>query len=545
MTTIMALIVVVPLVAIAGSVLAGRRVAQALTVAAGLATLGMSIALATGVAGRGAGDPVDAAGFLRADALSVVFVLATAFLYAATSVYAIGYQSAEARLAARVGGEQAREFARYSRRFYVGMNIFAWSMLCAPLVDGLALLWVAIEITTVVSALLVAIDDTEGATEAAWKYVLIASSGLGVALLGTIVMYYAGAQSLGQSYDLAFDPLLAAAHQLPPTPVRLAFVLAVVGFGTKVGLFPVHTWLPDAHSEAPTPISALLSGSLLAVSLYAILRYYQVAVARLGPEFPQYVLLVFGVLSLLLAALYVIDQNDVKRLLAYSSVEHMGILAIGVSFGTRLAATGVLLHVLGHAVAKGNAFMGAGVLVRTYGTKSLTAIRGALDRLPWSGPLFLIAILALSAFPPFAIFRSEFEIVAGGLQGSRYVGAAVLVALVSLAFLGLGLATTRILFPADDPGGGPIRRLPHRTSGRTAAQRDARSSVATTAVAVLELEIEPPEESEASEAREPSVWMVVPPVVGVLVLLLLGVDPPGPLVDLLQHGAALLGTGAP
>ena len=200
-------------------------------------------------------------------------------------------------------------------------------MLAAPLMSSLALLWVAIEVTTVISALLVAIEDTDGAAEAAWKYVLIASAGLGLALLATIFAYYAGAQVLGQSYDLAFSPLLHARRRLPHTPVRLAFVLAVLGYGTKMGLFPVHTWLPDAHSEAPTPVSALLSGSLLAVSFYAILRYYQVAAAALGPRFPRDVLLAFGVASLLLAALYLFDQRDIKRLLAYSSVEHMGILA--------------------------------------------------------------------------------------------------------------------------------------------------------------------------------------------------------------------------
>ena len=158
--------------------------------------------------------------------------------------------------------------------------------------------------------------------------------------------------------------------------MRLAFLLALLGYGTKVGLFPVHTWLPDAHSEAPTPVSALLSGSLLAVSFYAILRFYQVAAAALGSGFPRDALLAFGVASLLLAALYVFGQRDIKRLLAYSSVEHMGILAIGVSFGAPVALAGVMLHVLAHAAAKGNAFMGAGVFVVKYGTKQISAMRG-------------------------------------------------------------------------------------------------------------------------------------------------------------------------
>ena len=224
---------------------------------------------------------------------------------------------------------------RYARRFYAGLNLFGWAMLAAPMMGSLALLWIAVEITTIVSALLVAIEDTDGAAEAAWKYVLIASAGLGLALLATVFAYFAGAQVLGEHYNLAIAPLLQAAAHLPHTPVRLAFLLAVVGYGTKVGLFPVHTWLPDAHSQAPTPVSALLSGSLLAVSFYAILRFYQLASANLGSRFPRDTLLAFGVASLLLAALYVFGQRDIKRLLAYSSVEHMGILAIGVSFGAR------------------------------------------------------------------------------------------------------------------------------------------------------------------------------------------------------------------
>ena len=288
-------------------------------------------------------------------------------------------------------------------------------MLAAPLMSSLALLWIAVEMTTIVSALLVAIEDTDGAAEAAWKYVLIASAGLGLALLATVFAYYAGSQVLGEHYNLAIAPAIQVAARLPHTPVRLAFLLALLGYGTKVGLFPVHTWLPDAHSEAPTPVSALLSGSLLAVSFYAILRYYQFTAAALGSGFPRDALLAFGVASLLLAALYVFGQRDIKRLLAYSSMEHMGILAIGVSFGAPVALAGVMLHVLSHAAAKGNAFMGAGVFVVKYGTKQISTMRGALDLLPWSGPLFLLAIFALSAMPPSGIFRSEFQIVAGGL----------------------------------------------------------------------------------------------------------------------------------
>jgi hydrogenase-4 component F len=326
--------------------------------------------------------------------------------------------------------------------------------------------------------------------------VLIASAGLGLALLATVFAYFAGSEVLGEHYNLAIGPLIQAGARLPHTPVRLAFLLALLGYGTKVGLFPVHTWLPDAHSEAPTPVSALLSGALLAVSFYAILRYYQVAAACLGGRFPRDALLVFGVASLLLASLYLFGQRDIKRLLAYSSVEHMGILAIGVSFGAPVALAGVMLHVLAHAAAKGNAFMGAGVFTVKFGSKQISALRGGLDVLPWSGPLFLLAVFALSAMPPSGIFRSEFLIVAGGLDAGNYAAAAALVVLVTVAFFGLTTSATRVLFTPSPRG-------------------LARS--------------------------EPSAWMVVPVVAGVAVLFILGVHPPGELTGLISRAVTQLG----
>lgn len=532
MTVVLILLLVIPIVVTFACAWLSRTPAAVLTIAAGVASLALAIVLSVRTKSH-----VVTVGFLRVDALSTVFLLAIAFVYAAVAVYSFGYLAEEADQSAG-DPEHAAEFARYSRRFHVGINAFAWSMLVAPSVSGLALLWVAIEITTVVSALLVALDDTEGATEAAWKYVLIASSGLGIALLATIVMYYAGAQALGESYNLSFPPLLSHAAQLPATPVRLAFVLAVVGFGTKVGLFPVHTWLPDAHAEAPTPVSALLSGALLATAFYAILRYYQVTVAAVGPQFPQRVLLVFGVLSLLLAALYVLEQSNLKRLLAYSSVEHMGIISIGISFGTRLALSGVLLHVLGHAAAKTNAFMGAGVLVRKFGTKEMARMRGGINQLPWSGPMFLVSIFALSALPPFGLFRSEFEIVTGGFADSRHVAGALLIVLVSVAFLGLTVATTRILFQPDAASERSSGRAP-RTAPDLRAQAphpvDAHSTV--TLLPRTEGRGTHARDAGRTPAGEPSVWMVVPMIAGVAVLILLGVHPPGDLVDLLSHAA--------
>jgi len=488
MIAVILALLIVPLAAAIACAVLPARLAPVITPVSGVACFGLVLALMPAAGHR----DLNYLSYLRVDALSEIFLLATGFLYGAVAVYSVGY------IKHHDLDQDQHDRDRYARRFYAGLNLFGWAMLAAPIMGSLALLWIAVEITTIVSALLVAIEDTDGAAEAAWKYVLIASAGLGLALLATVFAYFAGSVVLGEHYNLAISPLIASAAHLPHTPVRLAFMLAVLGYGTKVGLFPVHTWLPDAHSEAPTPVSALLSGALLATSFYAILRFYQVASGNLGSGFPRDTLLAFGVASLLLAALYVFGQQDIKRLLAYSSVEHMGILAIGVSFGAPVALAGVLLHVLAHAAAKGNAFMGAGVFTVKFGTKQISALRGGLDVLPWSGPLFLLAVLALSAMPPSGLFRSEFQIVYGGLGSGNYAAAAVLVALVTVVFFGLTASTTRRLFtPA------PARRALARS--------------------------------------EPSAWMVVPMVAGVAVLLILGLHPPGELTGLIARAVTQLG----
>jgi len=518
----MLLLLTLPLAAALICLVAPLSAARTVTALSGAASFALVLVLVPAVARH----DITFLRVLRVDALSVVFMLATGFLYAAVAVYSIGYLSGEG--AGHAPGKR-------TRRLWAGLNLFAWAMLAAPMTSNLALMWVAIEVTTVISALLVAVEDTDGAAEAAWKYVLLASAGLGLALLATIFAYYAGAQVLGQSYDLGFTQLLAVAGRLPHAAVELTFVLAVLGFGTKMGLVPVHTWLPDAHSEAPTPVSALLSGSLLAVSFYAILRFYQVTEAALGPAFPRNVLLVFGVASLLLSVLYLFGQRDVKRLLAYSSVEHMGILAIGVSFGAPAALAGVLLHVLAHAAAKGNAFMGAGVLVRKLGSKQISAIRGGLDLLPWSGPLFLVAVFALGAMPPFGLFRSEFEIVAGGLGSGSYVPAAILILAVTAAFLGLAASVTRMLMlPLPRPGRPVPDRVPVAARSRAEGPGSAQPGTGVVTPAIV----------PALTRGEPSAWMVVPVAAGALALLWLGLHPPAVLDELFSRAVALLAGGA-
>ena len=450
MSALLVVLLAVPLAATAASLVTGRRGREVATVVAGAVSFVLVVVLAWHVRHGGAIEALG--GWLRLDSLGGVFLLATGLLYATGSVFSVGYLRPLA---------QAPRHDGYGRRFFAYLNLFGWTMLLVPVVNDFATLWVAVELTTIVSVLLVALDRTDAALEAAWKYVLLASVGLGIALLGVIVLYAAGTHALGDSYLPRFGKYLAAGTQLSQVPVELAFLLAVVGFGTKVGLAPLHTWLPDAHSEAPSPVSALLSGALLANAFYAILRFYQVSEVANGADFPRHVLLVFGALSLVVAALFVLQQENYKRLLAYSTIEHMGVIALGIGFGVRLAVAGALFHVVNHAAAKGLAFFGSGSLLRRYGSKEIADVRGAATVLPASGPMFLAATLALSGLPLSGVFRSEFQIVVGGFSRPEYVWVTLLLVLVNVAFLGVVWHAGRmVLTPADaDTPRGETSRL--------------------------------------------------------------------------------------
>jgi hydrogenase-4 component F len=484
----------VPLVAVLLTLVDGWRLARAATLVAGLVSLGLAVAIAIAVEHGRVLDT--AAGWLRVDSLGAVFLLATGLLYAMAGVFSIGY----------LGVEETRSgFPSFAKRYYALLNLFGWTMLLVPLAADFGTLWVAVELTTIISALLVAIDRTDAALEASWKYVLIASSGLGIALLSIIVMYATGTHALGSAYIPRFTRFLTHAHGLSPDAVRLAFVLALVGFGTKVGFVPVHTWLPDAHSEAPAPVSALLSGSLLAGAFYAILRFFQVAVANGDRSFAEHALIVFGVISLVAASFFVLRQGNFKRLLAYSSIEHMGIIALGIGFGAPLAVAGALLHVITHASAKGLAFFGTGSLLRGYGTKEVDGVTDAGRRMPWTGPMFLAAALALSGLPLSGVFRSEFEIVAGGFAQPQYVGVIILLVFVNLAFFGIIWHTGRMVLssPAE-------LQEPQVTAG---------SSTAASEVAV----------------GERSGWMIAGMLGCLFVVVALGVHLPGDLSALLTN----------
>ena len=324
--------------------------------------------------------------------------------------------------------------------FYAFAFLFVFTMVGVCLAANLGLMWIMLEGTTLSSALLVGFEQTEGALEAGWKYLILCSVGIAFALFGTIV-FYLGAVKAGVPPVLALDwptlHLLSANLKTSAPLLHLSFIFLLVGFGTKIGLAPMHSWLPDAHAEAPAPISALLSAVLLGCAFYCLLRYEALMPGSAG-VFARHLLLFFGGASMLLAALFSVVQKDLKRLFAYSSMEHMGLIAVGIGVGTPLGLYGALLHLLNHALAKTLLFCSAGEVKRDCGTLHMAAIRGLLRQQPATGAALLTGGAAIIGMPPLALFVSEFAILAAAFAAGHLVtGFVVLLSLavVLAAFL--------------------------------------------------------------------------------------------------------------
>ncbi len=301
---------------------------------------------------------------------------------------------------------------RRATRYTALVQVFITCMVGAVLAASLGAMWVAIEATTVATTFLVGHLGTRRALEASWKYVITCSLGIALAFLGSVLVYFAALHAgVHGAGSLDWTSLMAVSRHLDPGVMRLAMALVVLGYGTKVGLAPMHSWLPDAHGEAPAPVSALMSGVLLSVAFYALLRFKAVADGALGPGFARGLLVGAGLLSLGVAASLLVAQRDLKRLLAYSSLEHMGLLALGAAAGTPLALAAVLLHILGHGVAKAVAFLAAGEIVRGERTSVLAGVGGILSRRPVLGGIFGFSLAALLGLPPFSIFVSELTMV--------------------------------------------------------------------------------------------------------------------------------------
>lgn len=319
-------------------------------------------------------------------------------------------------------------------RYYQGLSIFLLSMLVVPITNNLGVMWVTVEATTLVSVLLIMLYFKENAIEAAWKYLIIATVGLSFALIGTVFFYYANINAGSSEDAMNWTGMVHNSKLFDPNLVKIAFVFILVGYGTKAGLAPMHTWLPDAHSEAPTPVSALLSGVLLNCALYGIIRFHIVSSGTLGPAFSNQLLIILAVVSIGIAAASIYFQKDMKRMLAYSSVEHMGIVSLGIGFGGIFGIYGAILQIINHAIAKPLMFFASGTISQKYETKVMSKIKGIIKVMPITGALFLIGGFALVGMPPFNIFLSEFLVLSSGFQSGQFLVTMIVIVFLVITF---------------------------------------------------------------------------------------------------------------
>jgi len=423
-------------------------------------------------------------GWLGLDAPGLLFLALTSLLFLAASMYGIGYLR-----------QADREGSHESDRVFIGcLLVFLAAMTLATTCQHMGLLWVAIEATTLSSAPLIYFHRNARSLEATWKYLLICSVGIALALMGTFCLALAAAD--GETLPLVVKDLVAAGGTLNVLWVKVAFLMLLVGYGTKMGLAPLHTWLPDAHSEAPSPVSALLSGALLNCAFLGIFRGLQICNATGLGDFARELLLGFGLLSMLVAAIFLLRPVDFKRMLAYSSVEHMGILAVGIGLGGAGTAA-ALFHAVNHSLTKGMLFLVAGNIVAVYKTKSVNQVHGMLHRIQLSGVLWVAGFLAITGSPPFGTFLSEFAILRAAIAQGHVFVMVMYLALLALAFMGMAGAFLRM-------AQGPC-------------------------------------EASASSSVKEGMLAIIPPAILGTGVLLLGLYVPSQLTDLLEQAAQTLG----
>ncbi len=421
-------------------------------------------------------------GWIWLDSLGKITLLSISLLFAVCAVYAVGYL--------------AYRQERSNRVLCLGLLVCLAAMTLVTLCQHLGLLWVAVETTTVAMAPLIYFNRNARSIEATWKYLLICSVGIALALLGLLFLAYA-THVAHQDATLLLGDLLEDARILNRGWLHAAFIFLLVGYGSKVGLAPLHTWKPDAYGEAPGLVGALLAGGLVTCAFLAILRVYQVCLASVYEvAFFQQTLVVLGLFSMAVAAVFMARQHDFKRMLAYSSVEHVGILAVGLGIG-KGALFGVLFHLINNGLTKGVLFLSSGNIHRSYGGKTTEIVQGALTRVPWSGALFLAGFIAITGSPPFSPFISEFSIISATFVGGHYLVGGLFLFFLAIIFIGMALTVLPMVM------GTPRADL------------------------------------DVTDYRD-RLLTVGPPLVTMLLLLWLGVWPPETLLQLLRDGAAML-----
>ena len=424
-----------------------RDQASTVNVIVCLATFLSAVALTVRVISHGPLLVLDRLFFV--DPFNLFLVALTAFVGFTTSLFSRPYM--------RIEHEHGRLTPARLRLYHSMFQVFNFTMLLALLTNNMGILWVALEAATLATVLLVSLYRTPASLEAAWKYFILCGVGIAQALFGTILLYFAAEKLLGvEGGALLWTELNAVKGQLEPTVLSLAFVFLLVGYGTKVGLVPLHNWLPDAHAEGPTPVSAVLSGLLLNVALYAVVRCKVLVDGSLQTSFAKGLMMGFGMLSVVVAAFLLSRQKDIKRLFAYSSIEHMGIITFAFGMGGPIASFAGLLHMTVHSLTKSAIFFAVGHAAQKTGTQLMDGIRGLITISPAIGWGLVLGTLAILGMPPFGVFASEFLILTTAMHEQPWA--------TPLLLLSLGVAFAAV-FSKVQPmvfGETTAKQLPHR-----------------------------------------------------------------------------------
>ena len=413
-----------------------RPAAWGVTVVSTWSTLLLALYVAAQVIANG--RVVGITGWFEADGLSALLLVLVSFVVALACVFAGGYM--------RHGHEQKRLWW-----FYANYNLLGFALLSVPALAEPNLVWVAIELVTLFSVLLVGFDSTATALEAAWKFAVLTIMGAPIALFGFFALFWAYRSTTGGAWE-TWEGLRSAASSMDPNLLKLSFLLVFVGFGAKSGLAPMHTWLPDAHSQAPTPVCAVLSGIKTTVPLYVILRFLSVVIASPMARLGNWMVFL-GLTSVAIAAFLLVQVRDYKRMFAYSTVEHMGIILTAAGLATGASDFGAVSQMLNHAITKSLCFYVAGLILLMMSSREILSVRGLFRISPFAGSALLVCSLAIAGAPPFPIFLSEFAILGAGLRAGRPAVVALLATLIVIAFVAIMLQVNRMVFgiPADAP----------------------------------------------------------------------------------------------
>jgi hydrogenase-4 component F len=382
------------------------------------------------------GREIGVVGWIEIDGLGALVVLLVSFVCTLAAIFARGYM--------RRGNDHAERLWW----FYCNYNLLAFALIIVPALTDPNLCWVGVELVTLFSVLLVGFESTAPALEAAWKFSILTIMGAPISLLGFLILYWAYRGAGGPAME-NWQALHAFAPTMSPNLLKLAFLLVFVGFGAKTGLVPMHTWLPDAHSQAPTPVCAVLSGVKTTVPLYVILRLLSVILSSPEARIGEW-MVVFGLFSVAVAAFLLLQVRDYKRMFAYSTVEHMGIILTAAGFATQHGASGAVFQMLNHSLTKSLCFYAAGIVLLSLGTRQIRDVRGLFRVSPFAAGALLLCALAIAGAPPFPIFLSEFSILSAGLQSGHNAAVAILAILIVIAFVAIMLQVNSMVFGSPE-----------------------------------------------------------------------------------------------